>query len=157
MREWIIFFLLYAGRNGGGALPMTPREFYRYHPAVLNTGTIGIVVPYGSPTLKHDVNLFSECYGLPLPNMTVIGFQNEKDLNFPHDLGWMREASLDVQWAHVMAPLASLTIYISPSALPRDLIETIQTIRGVDVVSMSWGTPFHVTDDVFRSATLVYN
>jgi subtilase family serine protease len=81
MRWAILLFLVYTCRTRG--TPVTPLEFYHHHPAVLSRRTIGIVVPYGSPTLEHDVNLFSECYGLPLPNMTVIGLQKEKDLNSP--------------------------------------------------------------------------
>ena len=148
MRWAILLFLVYTCRTRG--TPVTPLEFYRHHPAVLSRGTIGIVVPYGSPTLEQDVNKFSNVYNLPPPHITVIDSRKNDKRSSP--LHWIRETSLDVQWAHVMAPLASLTIYVSPSALPRDLIKTIQTIRGVDVVSMSWGTPYYVADDVFRSS-----
>jgi hypothetical protein len=66
---------------------------------------------------------------------------------------WEAEEALDVEWAHAMAPAASIDLIEATSSLlysigpsgntvPGDLliaVETAQDLAGVSVVSMSWG------------------
>ena len=55
---------------------------------------------------------------------------------------WGIEIALDVEWAHVIAPKASILLVEANSAAYSDLFTAVDTARytpGVSVVSMSWG------------------
>ena len=55
---------------------------------------------------------------------------------------WEQEDALDVEWAHAMAPGASLVLVEANSDSMADLISaagTAAALPGVSVVSMSWG------------------
>jgi subtilase family serine protease len=79
--------------------------------------TIVIVDSYGSPTIAADLAQFDADYGLPDPP----SFQVISPLGtVPFDptssdmQGWAFETTLDVQWAHAMAPGASIVLLTSP-------------------------------------------
>ena len=79
--------------------------------------TIVIIDSYGSPTALADLKHFDADYGLPDPP----SFQQLSPLgSVPFDptnsdqQGWAVETSLDVQWAHSMAPGASIVVLTSP-------------------------------------------
>jgi subtilase family serine protease len=58
--------------------------------------------------------------------------------------GWSVEESLDVQWAHAIAPQANIVLFEANSASMSDLMTAVQAAAahsGVSVVSMGWGTP----------------
>ena len=55
---------------------------------------------------------------------------------------WSQETSLDVEWAHAVAPDANIVIVEAKSDQVPDLLQAVDTARhldGVSVVSMSWG------------------
>src|SRR5262249_10872743 len=57
---------------------------------------------------------------------------------------WSAETSLDVEWAHAVAPGAKILLVEAPSDSINDLMSAINYARqqaGVSVVSMSWGIP----------------
>ena len=56
--------------------------------------------------------------------------------------GWALEESLDVEWAHAIAPGANIVVVEAKSQSRPALLFAVDTARhipGVDVVSMSWG------------------
>jgi len=79
--------------------------------------TIIIIDSYGSPTIADDLKAFDAGYGLPdPPSLTVLaplgtvpwdGSNNDQ-------VGWGFEATLDVEWAHAMAPGADIVLLTSP-------------------------------------------
>ena len=75
--------------------------------------TIVIVDSYGSPTALSDLQFFSTTFGLPAPNLTIV-YPNGKPTysNSMHGVqaSWAFETSLDLQWAHAMAPDAKLVL-----------------------------------------------
>lgn len=80
--------------------------------------TIAIVDSFGSPTIGHDLAAFDTTYGLPAPELTVIqpaGKVPPFDAS-PDRVGWAGETSLDVEWAHAMAPKANLLLVVTPTA-----------------------------------------
>ncbi|HTT11191.1 MAG TPA: S53 family peptidase [Burkholderiaceae bacterium] len=83
--------------------------------------TIVIVDAYGSPTIAEDAELFSQVYGLP--DVTPANFA----VYFPGgqpaapDPGWATETTLDVEWAHAMAPGANIALVIAPTSDDSDL------------------------------------
>ncbi len=62
--------------------------------------------------------------------------------NLATDSGWALETSLDVEWAHAIAPNASILLVLARSDRLNDLLAAVDYARGrsdVVVVSMSWG------------------
>lgn len=116
--------------------------------------TIIVVDSYGSPTLQQDLDKFSDTFGFPrttiefvYPNGTYIN-----PMQTEHQVGWAGEASLDVQWAHAVAPDARIVAVISNSdeetgmSGMEDLFEGLRMATAKypgAVVSMSFGTGEH--------------
>jgi subtilase family serine protease len=80
--------------------------------------TIVIVDAYGSPTVQNDLNTFSAAFGLPPADFQVIYPMGKPTFNpnQHHDeTNWAFETSLDVQWAHAIAPKAKIILVIAPN------------------------------------------
>jgi subtilase family serine protease len=80
--------------------------------------TIVLVDPFGSPTVKADLQKFDTDFGLPAPPRFDIiqpaGPVPPFDPTDPDMAGWAEETSLDVQWAHSIAPGANLLLVETP-------------------------------------------
>jgi subtilase family serine protease len=75
--------------------------------------TIVIVDAYGSPTVQHDLDRFSDTFGLPHVNVQIIYPNGTPTFNNSvngQPVGWAEETSLDVQWAHAIAPDAQIVL-----------------------------------------------
>jgi subtilase family serine protease len=99
--------------------------------------TIAIVDAYGSPTIAKDLSTFCTQFGLPPANLTI------KSYGKSTDAGWALETSLDVEWAHALAPGAPILLEEAASANFSDLFAAINDAtskQGTKVVSMSWVT-----------------
>jgi subtilase family serine protease len=87
--------------------------------------TIVIVDAYGSPSIEADANVFSQLNGLPA--LTSSNFQVITPLGPPQPTdptnatGWAEETSLDVEWAHAVAPGANIVLVIAPTNFDTDL------------------------------------
>jgi hypothetical protein len=68
--------------------------------------TIVIVDSFGSPTIRHDIKVFDKQFGFPNPNLKVLKFGNVPpfDPNNETQVGWAEETTLDVEYAHSIAP-----------------------------------------------------
>jgi subtilase family serine protease len=69
--------------------------------------TIAIVDSYGSPTIRADLRTFDRDFGLSNPALRIIqpvGPVPPFDPNDPTMVNWAFETSLDVEYAHAMAP-----------------------------------------------------
>jgi subtilase family serine protease len=113
--------------------------------------TIAIVDAYGSPTIYEDVATFCQTYGLAQANLTIY---YPSGMPMSYDAGWAMETSLDVEWAHALAPMANIALVIAPSATDTDLFAAVQyaaqNLRA-QVVSMSWGATEYVGETVYDS------
>jgi subtilase family serine protease len=81
--------------------------------------TIVIVDSYGSPTAASDLQTFSTAFGLPTPDLTIVYPTGKPAYNNAVDgsqVGWAFETSLDLQWAHAIAPDAKLVLVASNPA-----------------------------------------
>jgi subtilase family serine protease len=79
--------------------------------------TIVIVDSYGSPTIEADLKQFDSDYGIPdPPSFKVLSPLGTVpfDPTQPDQVGWAFETTLDVEWAHTMAPGASIVLLTSP-------------------------------------------
>ena len=107
--------------------------------------TIVITDAFGSPTIQQDVATFSEVYGLPPADLTVYqapGADNSgpgRCAKFDC-AGWAAETTLDVEWAHAMAPGAKIALVIaaSPNANLDQAINWAVLHRLGNVISNSW-------------------
>jgi len=93
--------------------------------------------------LTHDLATFSTKYGLPAGGVQfVYPVPTSKDLN-RSSTGWGLEAALDVEWAHAMAPGATLSMTLAPDASSGlyAAVDWLVATHAVDVVSLSWGEP----------------
>lgn len=108
---------------------------------VTSTGagqTIAIVDAYGSPTIQSDLQAFDKQFGLKDTTVTI-AYPNGKPGRT--DGGWALETSLDVEWAHAIAPDAKILLVVAKSASISNLISAVDyaTSHGAKVVSNSWG------------------
>jgi subtilase family serine protease len=93
-------------------------------PAVYASGvtgrgtTIVIVDSFGSPTIRNDLSVFDRTFGLPAPpKFTVIhpaGRIPPYDPGNSDMVGWAGETTLDVEYAHTIAPGASILLVETP-------------------------------------------
>lgn len=106
--------------------------------------TIVILDAFSHPNIQTQLNTFITYYGLP--NLTITQVTPDGQLTFdPTDgnmVGWGEEISLDVEWAHAIAPGANIVLELakdnSDVALISALNDAINNNRG-DVISMSFG------------------
>ena len=123
--------------------------------------TIAIVTAYDAPNIFSSVNAFDKAFSINGGTKSLY-LQYGKSPTFltkvttssstPADPGWLwaLETSMDVQWAHSIAPGAKILLVEAASDSFVDLFTAVDIARrtpGVSVVSMSWGAP------EFRSET----
>lgn len=79
--------------------------------------TIIIIDSFGSPTIAQDLQAFDAGYSLPdPPSLTVLAPLGTVpfDPTNSDQVGWAFETTLDVEWAHAMAPGADIVLLTSP-------------------------------------------
>lgn len=106
--------------------------------------TIAIVTAYRDPKIASDLRTFDKMFGISnqVPHggfALSVAMPNGRPAIDP---GWAQETSLDVEWAHAMAPGAKILLVEAKSQSASDLFNAVDFARkrrGVSVVSMSWG------------------
>ena len=110
--------------------------------------TIAIVDAYDDPQIVSDAETFSQQYGLP----GVCGAGGSKNGCFTLDVrkqsaaagsngNWGLETSLDVEWAHAIAPHATIELFEAKDTTFASLFAEVVAAEAThpDAVSMSWG------------------
>jgi len=69
---------------------------------------IAIVDAYHYPSALADLQLFSKQFGLPVPTPSNFQVVFASGVQPARDLGWELEEALDIEYAHAMAPNATL-------------------------------------------------
>ena len=120
-----------------------------YKIGVKGKGQTIVIVDFSQdPTIVQDVHSFDQLFGLPDTKINVIApFGTD-----PADPGTNTETTLDVEWAHAIAPEATIDLVLAKqrptdqtySDLYEDLLRSVK--YGVDqhlgnVVSLSYGFP----------------
>ena len=130
--------------------------------------TIAVIDSFGSATIANDLHVFSTAFDLPhlcgeagvtctpgMPTFTILQLQGSPPPNPPppnngtgqesHNL-WALEVSLDVEWAHAIAPEANIILVTTPTAeilgvqgFPQmmNAVQYVVDHHLADVVSMS--------------------
>ena len=105
--------------------------------------TIAVVTAYDAPNAAADLAVFSETFGLPAPP-SFRKVNQSGGTKLPRaNAGWALEAALDLQWAHAVAPQASLLLVEASSSSLSNLMAGVSWAAGqpgVTVVSGSFGT-----------------
>jgi subtilase family serine protease len=102
--------------------------------------TIVITDGYGSATIAQDAALFCQVYGLPPVDLTVLRAPGA--VHNPNGAGWNDEVTLDVEWAHAIAPGAKIVLVVGPTN-HSDLDEAINwaIVHHLgNTISNSWST-----------------
>ena len=109
------------------------------------SGVIVIVDAYDYPSAAADLATFSSDFGLPAPNFSVQYASGKKPANGCRN-GWNGEESLDIEWAHAMAPNAQIVLMEASSSSNTALYQAVTAANsyivahgGKGEVSMSWG------------------
>jgi len=122
--------------------------------------TIVIVDSFGSPTIKSDLSTFDKQFGFPDPPslkvITPAGKPPAWDPNSSDMTGWAGETTLDVEYAHTIAPGANIVLVETPVAETEGVTgfpEIVKAEKYVvdhhigDVISQSFGA----TEETFTS------
>jgi subtilase family serine protease len=114
--------------------------------------TIVIIDSFGSPTILSDLQTFDAAYGLPdPPSFTELHPLGTIKFNPTNSdmISWAAETTLDVEWAHAIAPGANIILMTSPvdetqgvQGMPEFLyLEQYALHRHLgNIISQSWGT-----------------
>jgi hypothetical protein len=104
--------------------------------------TIAIIDSYDDPNIAGDLAAFDSTLGIAAPP-SFKKVNQTGGTSYPSaDSGWGLEISLDVEWAHGMAPGANILLVEANSNSLNDLFAAIDYARnqpGVSVLTMSWG------------------
>ena len=135
-----------ASTSPTGLSPTTIKAAYNFSTSMTaGVGkTIAIVDAYDDPTAENDLNVFSTKFGLPVCTtlngcFTKVSQSGTK--RYPRtNSGWALEISLDVQWAHAIAPGAKILLVEASSASFSNLLTAEDYAAAhASYVSNSWG------------------
>jgi subtilase family serine protease len=129
-----------AASNLGPYSPAQIRHAYGVD-LLLATGSgqkIGIVDAYGDTSIQTDLNNFCSYYGIASTTVQILYPQGKPRSG---NSGWALETALDVEWAHAIAPNATIILSVAKSASLSDLLGAVDAAvaAGATVISMSWG------------------
>jgi subtilase family serine protease len=128
--------------------------------------TIVIVDSFGSPTIRNDLTAFDRQFGYPAPPVFKIiapagkipAYNPRKE---PDMVGWAGETTLDVEYAHALAPGANILLVETPVSETEGVTGFPQIVKAekyvidhklinnksVDVISQS----FSATEETFAN------
>jgi subtilase family serine protease len=139
---------------GAALTPAQIRHIYGFD-QITNLGageTIAIVDAYNDPNIAADADTFDKqfyttlsgtttlysAFGASSSWLTVAYAQGSKPAT---NAGWDLEISLDVEWAHAIAPEAKILLVEAASSSNTNLYgaDTYAATHGASVISNSWG------------------
>lgn len=129
-----------------GLTPAMIRSAYNF-PTTGDLGsgkTIAIVDAYDDPNAEADLAVFSTAFGLPLcttSNGCFTKVNQTGGTKYPKaNAGWALEISLDIQWAHAIAPRAHiLLVEANTNSFTNLLTAEVYAKNNAGYVSNSWG------------------
>jgi subtilase family serine protease len=137
----------FTGTAPSGETPQSIRPIYKL-PSTGGSAIIAIVDAYDYPTAENDLNVFSSTFSLPACTtangcFAKIYASGSKPRT---NCGWAQEESLDIEWAHAMAPNAKIALVEAASNSNSNLFAAVDAATnyiaangGQGEVSMSWG------------------
>lgn len=127
---------------------------------------IAVVDAYDAPNAAKDLAAFSKQFGLTAPTSKTFQVVYATGSRPAYNSGWELEESLDIEWAHAMAPNATLYLVEAASSSYSDLFTAVKVASslvaaaGGGEVTMSWGggefTGEIAYDSDFQTPNVVY-
>jgi subtilase family serine protease len=162
-----------SGPSSGSLTPAETRHIYGFDnlPTDLGAGqTIAIVDAYDAATIFNDADVFDKQFNTTLGGTTSYYTAYGASTNWltkayvnnvkpKANASWGQEISLDVEWAHAIAPQAKILLVEAASASFANLLaaDDLAVSKGATVVSNSWGGGESSTetsyDSHFKNAT----
>jgi len=106
--------------------------------------TIVIIGAFQAPTVQSDLAVFDQTWGLPAADLQLTAPDGVPTFDPGNSVqrAWAIEASIDVEWAHAIAPGAQLQLVLAKSEADADILHAteyaIDNNLG-DVISQSFG------------------
>lgn len=135
---------IYGGtsKTPSGMSPSDVKHAYNL-PDTGGKGTIAIIGAYDDASIESDLAVFSKQFGLASCTTKNGCFEKHKmSSSVKSDSGWAMETTLDVEWAHAIAPNAKILLVEATTPSGANLLSAIDyAAKRTDVVSvsMSWG------------------
>ncbi len=121
-----------------GLTPSQVKAAYNL-PATGGMGTIAIIDAYDDPSIENDLATFDTQFALP--SCTVANgclIVHKMSANESTNSGWAMETTLDVEWAHAIAPSAKILLVEATTPSGANLLAGVDFARSrADVVSVS--------------------
>jgi len=124
---------------------MTPSQIKNIYnlPATGGKGTIVIVGAYDDTTIENDLAVFDKVFNLPDCTTKNGCFTKHKmSSSVKADSGWAMETSLDIEWAHAIAPKAKILLVEATTPSGANLLSAVDyaaKVSDASAISMSWG------------------
>ncbi|HET8976644.1 MAG TPA: S53 family peptidase [Solirubrobacteraceae bacterium] len=160
--------------------PQDMRNQYDFNPEYTagNNGsgqTIVIFDSFGSPTIQQDLANFDSSYQIPAPPSFHI-YQPEGKVTYPYvgaspsavkanknfqtEIGWGYETTLDVEWAHAMAPGANIALVETPVAETQG-VQGLQNLQNAQKwaldnhIGTTWSNSYATTEQAFQNPSVI--
>jgi len=127
----------------GGLTPDAIKKVYNL-PQTGGHGTIAIITAYHDPTIEQDLSMFNSSFNISsctYKNGCLESHQVSTSTKTA-DTGWSLETSMDVEWAHAIAPNAHILIVEAITPSGENLLKAVDYAKSrndVVSISMSWG------------------
>ena len=124
---------------------MTPGEIKKAYnlPASGGHGTIVVVGAYNDTTLEADLAVFDKTFNLPAcTSANGCLTKHAMSTSIGTNSGWAMETSLDIEWAHAIAPNAKILLVEATTPSGANLLKAVDyaaSVGGASAISMSWG------------------
>ena len=112
---------------------VTPAEIKKIYdlPATGGKGTIALIDAYDDANMESDLAVFDKQYNLPACTTANGCFEKHKMASSTaSNSGWAMETSLDVEWAHAIAPSAKILLVEAKTPSGANLAERDRLCRG---------------------------
>ncbi len=137
--------------------------------------TVVIFDSFGSPTIRQDLATFDSAFNLPPPpSFSIYMPEGKVTYNYTHvpspvdfhnknvqtEIGWAYETTLDVDWAHAMAPGASIDLVVTPNA-ETEGVQGIPNMQHAQSFALShhlgtiWSNSWSTTEQAFHTAASI--
>lgn len=137
--------------------------------------TIVIFDSFGSPTISQDLASFDQAYSIPAPPSFNV-YRPEGNITYPYqgaspskvaanknwatEINWGYETTLDVEWAHAMAPGANIALVETPIAETQG-VQGLQNLQNAQKwalknhIGTTWSDSFATTEQAFHSNSVI--
>lgn len=130
-----------SGSTPSGYGPATIAKAYGFSTAGGTGETIAIVDAFGDTTITSNLSTFDSEYGLPCSScFSKVSQTGGSTSGLRSTSGWDLEQSLDVEWAHALAPKAHILLVEAKTNSDANLFAAVTyAAKNAAYVSMSWG------------------